>query len=253
MASSTVSRTMAWANWYTSAVVGAAASTPAATNSPTGPSSSPAETSAANAITWRSIRWPAKAARSTSSRAGGDRRARRSATTSRTLSGTSVADAGRRTTQPSSTRSTAPELTSRRHSSPTKRALPPLRSVRPAAWPPQLVVELATGHLGDEVLDRRGVQAAESQAAHAVDATQVGETGRKRLGDLVAGVTERADDDQSGRDTVVGDVTQQGEGLRPRPVQIVEHDQRRPTRRRFVQHGDGGVVQTVALGLGVRS
>ena len=120
---STVSRTSEWANWYVGRPPVVAVKRPAATSSSVEVASSSESTSAASpaasARTARSIRCPAIAATSTTERAGVDSRPSRAATTSRTLSGTSLATAIERTTNRFSYSTTAPAATKCRQSSPT--------------------------------------------------------------------------------------------------------------------------------------
>ena len=119
-----------------------------------------------------------------------------SATTSRTLSGTL---AGRRRAAHD------PALVGPGHGARAHEVAPELTEVEGVAaaavgdaggQPPQVVVERLAGGRGDEPLDGVDVEAAEPQPGGAVDAAQVGEAARQRLGDLVAGVAERADDEQ---------------------------------------------------------
>ena len=112
-------------------------------------------------------------------------------------------------------------------------------------------IERVTDRVGCEALDGGAVEAVEADAADRVDAAEVGETRGQWFRHLVAGVPERADDEHARRQAGPGDVTEEGERLRARPVQILEHDHRRPAGRRLAQRPAERLVQPVAGGVGI--
>ena len=189
-------------------------------------SSSPPPTSlAGRSSAWLSTRsstlWPATEASSTTRRAWSDSRVSRSATTSRTLSGT-PAWAAERTTQ-------RPPTDRRRRSIQVAPQLAEVEGVAPAVTGQhggqgaQVGVEIVADLVGQEPLHRRLVEAREAEPAGGVGPAQVGQAAGQRLGDLVAGVPEGGDHEQVRGRSRPGQVTQQRHRGGAGPVQVVDH------------------------------
>ena len=112
-------------------------------------------------------------------------------------------------------------------------------------------VERVPDGVGHVVLHGGPVEPLERQPGHGVVAPQVGEAAGEGLAELVPGVAERAEHQHPGGQPDPGEVGEQREGLRARPVQVVEDDEGAPPRRRRAQDpperpvepgaGDGGV------------
>ena len=199
------------------------------------------------ASTSRSTRWPATAASSITRRAAGDKPARRAPTTSRTLSGTIDVVGAVLDDPPAAVGATAPLATRCRHSSPTKKAFPPLRVAqlgresgearrrargrrprRRSARPPRRRARPGAGGSRRSTRRRSARQAASGSVSSSPVSRNVPTTSRPR------------------GSPVLSEVAQQRERLRSGPVQIVEHDDRRPARRRLAERGGERLVQPVA-------
>ena len=104
----------------------------------------------------------------------------------------------------------------------------------------------------DELRDLLRAQTGEPHADHAFRAPQVGERGRQRLRDLRLGVAERREDEPVRVRCTAGEVAQEQQRRRIRPVGVLDdHDERGAPAHRGEQVGDRA-VQPVALGVRVR-
>ena len=165
---------------------------------------------------------PAAAVSSRRSVVAGARRESRWLTTSRTLSGVPSSASGRVGRMVPSTTSTIPVSTRARHSSQTRKALPPVSSPIARAssgWP---WAGVAGGGVAQELVDVVVGEAGEAQPDDVVGTAQVGERLRERLRDVGLRVAEGDEQEHARVAGGAREVAQEQEGRRIGPMAVLD-------------------------------